>query len=248
VSTIRLLDGTVFDLLNPDYASLSLRNVVHGLAGAYRLGGQSPRRLTWAEHVTVGTRRLGTPAVAREIAQRHGLQRLQQALRETCEPTLGRLRQTFFVFAAPAFCLHDLTVLSHVGPVRKLVRLHVSRLAAARTVPIVQLEGQSAAAYANDYALAWERARRQKLLFGLRPSALPSPAEMDAHLLTAEVCAAVSVIDSALTAIAIAQAWESGGTAPVRLFDLAIGAVDFAFLEPEHAYLALLCSLPSEWR
>lgn len=33
-----------------------------------------------------------------------------------------------------------------------------------------------------------------------------------------------------------------------RLFDLAIGAVDYAFLDPDHASVALMSVLPREWR
>ena len=60
---------------------------------------------------------------------------------------------------------------------------------------------------------------------------------------TVEVWAAVKVIDSALGAIEFAQAWEIGGPTPAYT----IAAVDYAFLEPAHAGIALLNMLPRDW-
>ena len=58
----------------------------------------------------------------------------------------------------------------------------------------------------------------------------------------------MKMIDSALGAIELEAAWEIGGPTPRCLFDLAIASVDYAFLDPDHAYVALMSALPREWR
>lgn len=110
---------------------------------------------------------------------------------------------------------------------------------------------ETAAEYAIGYRAAWANTRdRQRLYSGTSISglAIPSPVEQEAHLLTAEIWAAVKMIDSALGAIELEVAWETGGPTPRALFDLAISAVDYCFLDPDHAYLALWAALPREWR
>lgn len=52
---ITLFDGSTFDLADPNYGAVSARNIVHGLSGVYRFAGQSPRRLTVAEHTLMGS-------------------------------------------------------------------------------------------------------------------------------------------------------------------------------------------------
>lgn len=131
---------------------------------------------------------------------------------------------------------------------KRVERMHLERLAAALKVPYVHLGGQTAAEYEARYKAAWERKVERNKFWWPPDLAIPNLVEQEAHLLTAEVWAAVKMIDSALGAIELEAAWEIGGPSPRCLFDLAISAVDYAFLDPDHAYIALMAALPREWR
>lgn len=252
---IRLFDGTDLDLANPNYGAVSARNIVHGLSGVYRFGCQSPRRLTVAEHMCMGARLLRIPEVAQTLAHRHSLKRLAGwALRDS-DAACDALSRAFLIHDMPEFCLHDLTTalkrMPELAGYKRIERMHMERLALALRVPYVCLDGRTAAEYEAGYRAAWENTRQRRHLYvGTEISgiAIPNTEEMEAHLMTAEVWAAVKVIDSALGAIEFAQAWEIGGPTPAYMFDLAVSAVDYSFLEPDHAYLALLNMLPREWR
>jgi len=255
VSTcIRLFDGTDLDLASPDYQSVSVRNIVHGLSGVYRFGCQSPRRLTVAEHTCMGVRLLAHPEVVLSVAAAGSLRRLARAVHTDGPLTCDVLSRAFMIHDWPECVLHDLTSalkrMPEIAGYKRVERMHMERVAAAYDVPYVYLGGVSLAAYETGYRAAWANTRdRQRLYAGTSPEiAIPSTAEQEAHLLTAEVWAAVKMIDSALGAIELEAAWDSGGPKPRRLFDLAIAAVDYAFLSPEHAYNALFAALPREWR
>jgi hypothetical protein len=79
--------------------------------------------------------------------------------------------------------------------------------------------------------------------------AIATPEMMEAQLLTTEVWAAVHWVDSALGRIEMTQAWEIGAPVTAHLFDtLALGAVQYDFLGPDHASAALLGAMPAEWQ
>lgn len=251
---ITLFDGSAFDLADPDYTAVSTRNIVHGLSGVYRFAGQSPRRLTVAEHTLTGARQLAHPEVAAAVARAGSLNRLLAALSDNGPATCDALSRAFLIHDMPECVLHDLTSalkeLPELAGYKRIERMHMERVAAALKVPYVYLGGQTAAEYAAGYKAAWVNTRdRQRMYAGVSPElAIPSLAEQEAHLLTAEVWAAVKMIDSALGAIELEAAWEIGGPSPRCLFDLAISAVDYRFLDPDHAYIALMAALPREWR
>lgn len=252
---ITLCDGSTFDLADPNYGAVSTRNIVHGLSGVYRFAGQSPRRLTVAEHTLMGARQLAHPEVAAAVARVGSLNRLLAALSDNGPATCEALSRAFLIHDMPECVLHDLTSalkgMPELAGYKRVERMHMERVAAAYGVSYVHLGHQTAAEYTIGYMAAWAKTRdRQRLYSGTSISglAIPSPVEQEAHLLTAEIWAAVKMIDSALGAIELEVAWEIGGPTPRALFDLAISAVDYCFLDPDHAYLALWAALPREWR
>ena len=252
---ITLCDGSPLDIKDPDYTAVSTRNIVHGLSGVYRFAGQSPRRLTVAEHTLMGARQRAHPEVAAAVARAGSLNRLLAALSDSGPATCEALSRAFLIHDAPECVLHDLTSalkgLPELVGYKRVERMHMERVAAALNVPYVCLGGQTAAAYAEGYKAAWVNTRDRQRLYpraSISELAIPSLAEQEAHLLTAEVWAAVKMIDSALGAIELEVAWEIGGPSQHCLFDLAIAAVDYAFLVPDHASIALMAALPREWR
>lgn len=203
----------------------------------------------------MGARLLRIPEVAQTLAHRHSLKRLAGWVLRDSAAACDALSRAFLIHDMPEFCLHDLTTalkrMPELAGYKKIERMHMERLALALKVPYVCLDGRTAAEHEAGYWAAWENTRqRRRLYVGTEISgiAIPSTVEMETHLLTAEVWAAVKVIDSALGAIEFAQAWEIGGPTPAYMFDFAISAVDYSFLEPDHAYLALLNMLPRDWR
>jgi hypothetical protein len=132
VSTcIRLFDGTDLDLANPNYGAVSARNIVHGLSGVYRFAGQSPRRLTVAEHTCMGARLLRIPEVAQTLAHRHSLKRLAGwALRDS-DAACDALSRAFLIHDMPEFCLHGLTTalkrMPELAGYKKIERMHMEQ-------------------------------------------------------------------------------------------------------------------------
>ena len=101
---ITLCDGSTFDLADPDYTAVSTRNIVHGLSGVYRFAGQSPRRLTVAEHTLMGARQIAHHEAAAAVACKGSLSRLLAALSAneaaTCE-ALPRLPHPRYAAVCP---------------------------------------------------------------------------------------------------------------------------------------------------